>query len=915
SCTNITTTIGGYGIGIYGVDIHDYSNTSTGPNVEGDYVDRACRDIIYLKSDTGYFTTITTGSSYNEYVKIFIDFNNNGNLNDAGELVFDGPRQKTTHQDTIRIPANPTTNTLLRMRIMSDYDTIPANACDTLHYGQTEDYGVVIEQREAVAHFVIDTNRVCQNGKIVLTDSSSGSVYKRRWYVSQYGLLTFKSDSAGPITFTLPDTGWYYAELVLNDSQVYKRIDSIVYVQPNPTATLSVMSGSTLSCEGDNITFTNGGSPTGFITSTWYRSGSLISGANSTIFPISNLTVSDTGTYSSIVDWNGCTANAGSTYLYVNPEPSASFNSNKDSSCYINNDFIFTNTSTLSSGTFSSAWDLGDGSTSSATDVNHSYADTGTYAVRLVVRTPSNCTDTAWKTVKVQESPSAGFTANMFNQCFKGNSFSFTNNSSISSGTLTSNWIFGDGNSSTDTDPIHAYGTTGSFTVQLISSSGICSDTLTQTANVYVSPVADFSITAHEACGSDNSFDFTDNSSISTGTLANYDWDFDDGTTSFNANHTNKNLNGSGDFDIGLIVTSDQGCKDTITQTVTVAEKPVAGFTLTIGENCLNGNRLQVASTSTVGTGTISQFSWDYGDGTSTLGSNPVDKSYTAAGIYAIRLIVVTDGGCKDTVTQNTIIHPSPMANFDTVGGCVNEEFTFANTSTIIGGGLANFLWTFGDGKTSVDQSPLHVYAASGTYEVSLKVTTDQGCTDSILKKSGALILANPGADFSYERVSSSGTISEVQFTDLSSDAITWLWNLGPAGNSTQQNPMGTYLDSGTFGVTLWVENADGCSDSVTKSILIFPSSNFMVPNGFTPNGDGINEEFKPVGLGYMKEYRLTIYNRWGMMVFTTKNPQDAWDGKFNGEYVLPGLYLVTMEYLDLEGNRGRYDQMINVMR
>ena len=143
-CTTKTTnTSVNYGIGIFEIDIHGHSFTSKGVYDEGEYVDETCAGIVKLEADTTYIVTVKTGLYNDEYVKIYIDFNNNGDLSDSGELVFN-TKNRTTHMDTITIPKNVVLDSFLRMRVMSDFSSI-SNSCSTLNYGQTEDRSVFFE--------------------------------------------------------------------------------------------------------------------------------------------------------------------------------------------------------------------------------------------------------------------------------------------------------------------------------------------------------------------------------------------------------------------------------------------------------------------------------------------------------------------------------------------------------------------------------------------------------------------------------------------------------------------------------------------------------------------------------------------------------------------------------------------------
>jgi photosystem II stability/assembly factor-like uncharacterized protein len=185
SCAGNTITVGNFGIGIHEVDMNGKSFASGIANTEGGYVDAACTKIFGLKSDTSYVCKVTTGRSYDESVRIYIDFNDNGQFSDAGEMVFESVKKRTDHSDSIHIPALVKFNTILRMRVMSDYDTLllSRGPCDSVKYGQIEGtMECFIEPQKAWPRFVWDLDSVCVGQAVTFTDSSEGIINNRLWH-------------------------------------------------------------------------------------------------------------------------------------------------------------------------------------------------------------------------------------------------------------------------------------------------------------------------------------------------------------------------------------------------------------------------------------------------------------------------------------------------------------------------------------------------------------------------------------------------------------------------------------------------------------------------------------------------------------------------------------------------------------
>ena len=147
-------------------------------------------------------------------------------------------------------------------------------------------------------------------------------------------------------------------------------------------------------------------------------------------------------------------------------------------------------------------------------------------------------------------------------------------------------------------------------------------------------------------------------------------------------------------------------------------------------------------------------------------------------------------------------------------------------------------------------------------------------------------VYGNPTAEFTYDPHNATAFDGTIHFTDLSTGATQWNWNFGDINNSgsTQQNPVFTYIDSGSYQVTLHVVSSHGCVDSVSHIIHIAPDFTIYLPTAFTPNGDGKNDVFGPVGsMLDNSNYEMWIFDRWGAMIYHTKDINDGWDGKANG--------------------------------
>ncbi|MCB9245635.1 MAG: PKD domain-containing protein [Flavobacteriales bacterium] len=918
NCSGNATNIGNYGIGILNVEIDTFSNSSQSAFEEGAYLDMVCTRIIHLKTDTAYFAQITTGKTYNENVKIYIDFNNNGDLSDAGELVFSSPKQKPTHADSIRIPQNPVTGKILRMRIMSDYDTIPDNPCHTLKYGQVEDYGVLIEPRLPEPNFFLPYDRICLGEDLPVLDSSEGTISDYFWLISN-GTWSDSSFNPGHRVFSLPEPGYYSLSLYLNGRIVHKTVDSAVLVIDRPDLSLSILSGDSTGCEGRTVGLFAGDSKGLASSFDWFRGTTKLTTISSNL-NLDPIALSDSGYYRVAADNMGCTDTSSAILLQVYPKPNARFTTSAAQSCLNNNLVSMNNTSGIAFGTLSYSWDFGSDGSSSLPAPSHNFSDTGTFDIRLIAVSPRACSDTAWNTVRILENPVAQFSVDLDSQCLKGNVFNFNQTSTISTGTLNTEWDFGDGMNSNTTSPSHSYGTAGSFRVQLISTSiSGCKDTASTVIGVYPSISMGFTWNSDAVplsyCLKHNLGTFRSLSSISSGNIVFreiHDGAGNSRSTDVWAAHR---YSAPGSYTPYLIEESDRGCRDTsFGGIIEVLADPIALFSVNDTIQCLGNNSFNWVNSSTISTGTIANFEWDFGDGSSNFSANPPARSYAAEGDYMVRVIARSDRGCLDTAALDVSVRSSPMVDFASEPVCLGEPMIFVNGSSINQGSLQQFEWQFGDGSVSNLADPEHTYLQPGSYNVQLKTTSDEGCTDSLIRTFAVYPI--PEASFTHTKERSWERETDIQFHDQSSsDVQQWAWFFEQHGVSDLQNPLITFTDTGNFMIQLVVRNANGCLDSVSNRIFIFPETQFYIPSAFSPNNDSRNDLFRVSGLSFVAEFRLTVYNRWGQIMYQSNDVNSGWDGTYLGEPVPSGNYAYVLEMKDLNGIKSSHSGFFSLLR
>ncbi|MDD1711914.1 MAG: PKD domain-containing protein [Methanoregulaceae archaeon] len=464
-------------------------------------------------------------------------------------------------------------------------------------------------------------------------------------------------------------------------------------------------------------------------------------------------------------------------------------------------------------------WEFGDGGSNTLQDPSYVYLTYGTYDVTLHATNEggSNATTKhAYITVNPPK-PKADFTGTPRS----GAAPLEVQFNDISTGVVDSReWDFGDGNKSNDKDPIHIYGAQGTYTVKLKASNAGGSDNEKKDGYISVigAPEANFTRTPSIG-GAPMTVSFTD---ISTGNPTKWAWDFDDGGTSNEKNPIHE-FTSVGTYNVTLKASNDGGSTEK-SRVVRVISLPVASFTGTpvLGTVPLT---VQFNDTSTVIRPVFWQ--WDFGDGTGAVAAeidgeivgkenqNPL-HTYNKPGSYNVTLTIENPAGSSVPYTRYGYITvvTTPVASFttepDPAEGNAPLVVRFFDTSS---GTPRLVSWDFGDGTTSTDKNPVHLFTRGGVYNVTLTAQNMAGWSTAT-KQVKVKVL--PIASFVANPTSGVGPLA-VQFTDTSTGVPTrWSWNFGDGNTSSDHYPVHTYAAPGTYSVSLKVTNNAG-SDQVTQ--------------------------------------------------------------------------------------------------
>ncbi|MCB0580292.1 MAG: PKD domain-containing protein [Phaeodactylibacter sp.] len=353
-----------------------------------------------------------------------------------------------------------------------------------------------------------------------------------------------------------------------------------------------------------------------------------------------------------------------------------------------------------------------------------------------------------------------------------------------------------------------------------------------------------------------------------------------------------------------LILNPNTTCGDTADIRVEIYPEIRAGFSFEY-DTCLAGPTT-FTDESFSGSGQLTDWSWAFGDGQGSNQQHPV-HTFREPGNFPVTLEVTDINGCKDALTRPLPYYPIPeliVIAPSTFTGCVPASIFFDNLSVPINEEY-DILWEFGDGGTATTVSPTYLYERAGTYTVSIDIVSPLGCQTDTTFTNLITVLPSPVAGFSFSPEQPSNIEPTVNFFDESIDAIRWLYDFGTGQSSSIPNPAYTFPDTGLFEVMQVVTHPSGCTDTLLKTIDIRPEVRYFLPNAFTPNNDGTNDEY--LGAGVMEgatAFSLTIWNRWGELVFQTSDPFEGWNGRKHntGSEVPAGVYMVLVTF---NGPRG----------
>ncbi len=629
----------------------------------------------------------------------------------------------------------------------------------------------------------------CTPGLVQFTNNSTGGGTLEYEWVFQGGTPSFSTEENPIITYS--QEGTYDVTLtVTNDLGSDVAIENnIIDINPSPEPSFSYFT------DGTVVSFFNLSQNA---TNYFWDFGDGTTSSNSD--PVHDFL--DDGVYvvqltaSSICD----DITTEQVLVIANP-PTADFDADVQEGCA---EFVVQYTSSASNNTDEFIWAFEGGVPAISSEENPmvTYSEAGTFDVSLTVVNETGDDVLAFTDfITVNDVPVSDFSF-----VIDENEVTFTN---FSTGGDTYLWDLGDGNSSTEENPVHTYADDGDYVVILTVTNECGENMTTTTITISLLPIASFQTVGETADCATFSIEFE---STSTNNPDEFEWVFEGGSpaTSTMANPTVA-YSEVGDFDVTLTVTNANGSNSiTMPDFVSVFDEPISAFTYA-------ENELMVSFVDGSIGGDI--YAWDFGDGNMSDEVNPVHE-YSAEGVYIVELTVTNQ--CGTNISTQTINNYTPVtANFSSnnTAGCADLVIEFGDESSE---NVTEWLWTFEGGipATSAEENPVVTYAEAGQYNVVLTVSHPES-SETITLVDYIAVSDVPITSFEYF-----DDIFDVDFTNTTVEGNSYLWNFGDGNTSTEENPSYTYEAEGDYEVILTATNTCGVTTSMqTISINALPTA------------------------------------------------------------------------------------------
>ena len=720
---------------------------------------------------------------------------------------------------------------------------------------------------------------------------SSGTINSTVWNFGSLGTQT-----GDVVSQSFPAPGSYNVTLtVVSNNNCSTSVNRPVVVNPGPQA---VFNPPLAQCLGtNNFTFnSNSTVPTGSITNYAWQFGDQ----SSQVGPSVSHTYTTADTFDvklTVTSDKGCVddttikvvVHPNATVDFVEPAPQCLIASG--------NAFTFVSNSAIPSPEIvaSNQWNFGNGILINGSNVNHSFTGSGYHSVLLISTTSNGCVDSIRKSVLINPLPNIDFVSPP-PQCFLENNFSFSSSSSVSPGNIVNHhWYFGDGRDTIGATVNHQYTTPNQFNYQVklveISDKG-CIDSIQKPVTILPSPSVSVSPGGpYEFCSGEQII-LQASAQAGTGIITNYQWLLG-GTPIPNATSNSLLVYTAGNYQI--LVTNTAACNvKSVSDSIIVNQLPTGILDMPDTMFICDGSPRLLQ-----GTGG-NDYQWYY-NGTQIPGANQPSYLATLPGVYTLEL--VSTEGCKNLAlgTVQLSLKEKPIPAFLNNSNCLDIPVLFNNTSDTSNSSPIKWYWNFGDGSSidSVNYSPTHVFDTARDFRVQLTISSVD-CPSLSTTSDFVIPIESPISGIRYTSVNALKLTDTRLYARNVGNEFLWLPSLG-INRSNVIDPIFNYDSQQEY--IIQIRNNAGCLIYDTLMVNIFDNTDIAVPSAFSPNGDGHNDLLDIFMVGMEKLTIFMVFNRWGQLLFETRNPLQKWDGTFKGKKQPAETYVWIAEGVDKKGN------------
>lgn len=602
--------------------------------------------------------------------------------------------------------------------------------------------------------------------------------------------------------------------------------------------------------------------------------------------------------------------------VIIYSSPTAKFSISDSNTCGTNNYFNIANQSTAPANA-KWDWQYGDGNSSTVKNPGKiSYSIFGSYKIRMVVRDPlTTCTDTAYHKVTVSKSPNLKPRVSDTVVCTNKDSFVFYDSTDYGNMKPQRLWKFNGSN----TDTIGAikvkkgFAGKGIQTITLVGGvPGFCADTTNLTVRIkYSNTVASISHKILYPC-----VDGTANliATPTEGNGWNYNWNTGNGKTFTTQNPSGVIYTDTFLHYITLSMDDGKGCKFTYKDSVKMLPAPNVSIANQDGDTqCLKGNIYHFNSTVNNAKTPVT-FAWSLDENNSSSLANPAPVSYAIVGKKDIKLVITDANKCKDSTAYFVVLETAPSVSINDDSACDGTVRNISAQLTPPNFPVKSIDWYLNNLYIQTGNTYSYTFDPVGKNKIKVIVTTTGKCKDTS-NEATMTTWPIPTANFGVDMQKASGTGVPVNFIDSSTGATVWNWYPEPNVKLSGKNGSYLYGHVGDATAKLVVMNNYGCIDSTSKTFTLKSEELGWFPTSFTPDGNGRNDVFKPIGLSAVKLYTLSIYDRWGEKLFETTDPNQGWDGTYMGQRLPEGNFVYSVTLIYFTGKRQSIQGIVTLLK